>query len=123
MPKEDALVLITVIMCLPHSDLREAVTRLRSAEVNAVTGVLKLYFRELPQPLIPTVMFQSLARMLGKTRHKNFGGFLLKLFKFEAIRHFKLPLFSIDMLRVQRQIAVIHRHIIEHNKQDAYIWS
>ncbi|XP_078132648.1 active breakpoint cluster region-related protein isoform X2 [Sander vitreus] len=47
-----------------NSNLREAVTRLRSAEVNAVTGVLKLYFRELPQPLIPTVMFQSLARML-----------------------------------------------------------
>ncbi|XP_039677253.1 active breakpoint cluster region-related protein isoform X4 [Perca fluviatilis] len=47
-----------------NSNLREAVTRLRSAEVNAVTGVLKLYFRELPQPLIPTEMFQSLARML-----------------------------------------------------------
>ncbi|KAA8579092.1 hypothetical protein FQN60_007212 [Etheostoma spectabile] len=47
-----------------NSNLREAVTRLRSAEVNAVTGVLKLYFRELPEPLIPTEMFQSLARML-----------------------------------------------------------
>ncbi|XP_028420237.1 active breakpoint cluster region-related protein isoform X5 [Perca flavescens] len=48
-----------------NSNLREAVTRLRSADVNAVTGVLKLYFRELPQPLIPTEMFQSLARMLN----------------------------------------------------------
>lgn len=42
----------------------EAVTRLRSAEVNAVSGVLKLYFRELPQPLIPPELFQSLARTL-----------------------------------------------------------
>lgn len=48
------------------SDLREAVTRLRCAEVNAVSGVLKLYFRELPQPLVPPDLFQSLARTLGE---------------------------------------------------------
>ncbi|XP_042368351.1 active breakpoint cluster region-related protein isoform X2 [Plectropomus leopardus] len=47
-----------------NSNLREAVTRLRNAEVNAVSGVLKLYFRELPEPLIPTELFQSLARIL-----------------------------------------------------------
>lgn len=49
-----------------RSDLREAVTRLRSAEVNVVSGVLKLYFRELPEPLIPPELFHSLAKMLGK---------------------------------------------------------
>lgn len=32
-----------------------------------VCGVLKLYFRELPQPVIPTELFHSLAKMLGKT--------------------------------------------------------
>lgn len=47
-------------------DLREAVTRLRSADVNVVSGVLKLYFRELPEPLIPTELFPKLTRMLGK---------------------------------------------------------
>nr|XP_046237451.1 active breakpoint cluster region-related protein isoform X2 [Scatophagus argus] len=47
-----------------NSNLREAVTRLRSAEVNVVSGVLKLYFRELPEPLIPSELFQSLARTL-----------------------------------------------------------
>ncbi len=67
MPKEATVRLIMIIMCLPCSDLREAVTRLRTAEVNAVSGVLKLYFRELPEPLVPTELFQSLARMLGKT--------------------------------------------------------
>lgn len=67
-PKEATVILIVTIVCRPrHSDLREAVTRLRSAEVNAVSGVLKLYFRELPEPLIPTELFQSLARTLGKT--------------------------------------------------------
>ncbi|KAM3590067.1 uncharacterized protein V6R79_003178 [Siganus canaliculatus] len=47
-----------------NNNLREAVTKLRSAEVNVVSGVLKLYFRELPEPLIPTELFQSLAKTL-----------------------------------------------------------
>ncbi|XP_029932091.1 breakpoint cluster region protein isoform X2 [Myripristis murdjan] len=47
-----------------NSNLREAVAKLRKAEVNAVSGVLKLYFRELPEPLVPTELFQSLARTL-----------------------------------------------------------
>ncbi|XP_033839909.2 breakpoint cluster region protein [Periophthalmus magnuspinnatus] len=49
------------------SNLCEAVTRLRGAEVNAVCGVLKLYFRELPEPLIPAELFQSLAQALDLT--------------------------------------------------------
>ncbi|XP_035004267.2 active breakpoint cluster region-related protein isoform X3 [Hippoglossus stenolepis] len=46
------------------SNLREAVTRLRSIEVNVVSGVLKLYLRELPESLIPTELFHTLARTL-----------------------------------------------------------
>ncbi|KAM7377269.1 hypothetical protein PAMA_013864 [Pampus argenteus] len=55
---------ISTLKAAFNSNLREAVTRLRSAEVNTVSGVLKLYFRELPEPLIPTELFQSLARSL-----------------------------------------------------------
>ncbi|XP_067380412.1 active breakpoint cluster region-related protein isoform X2 [Channa argus] len=55
---------IAMLKAAFNSNLREAVTRLRSAEVNAVSGVLKLYFRELPEPLIPAELFQSLARTL-----------------------------------------------------------
>ncbi|XP_051284797.1 active breakpoint cluster region-related protein isoform X1 [Dicentrarchus labrax] len=55
---------IGVLKTVFNSNLREAVTRLRSVEINAVSGVLKLYFRELPEPLIPTELFQSLARTL-----------------------------------------------------------
>lgn len=55
-----------------RSDLREAVTRLRSAEVNAVSSVLKLYFRELPEPLVPAELFHRLANMLGKLRPPPF---------------------------------------------------
>lgn len=54
-----------VTPCVHPSGLREAVSRLRTAEVNAVAGVLKLYFRELPEPLLPAEMFQHLARVLG----------------------------------------------------------
>ncbi|KAM6908951.1 active breakpoint cluster region-related protein [Xenentodon cancila] len=55
---------IRILKAAFDSNLREAVTRLRTAEVNAVSGVLKLYFRELPEPLIPSELFQSLARAL-----------------------------------------------------------
>ncbi|XP_070848817.1 active breakpoint cluster region-related protein isoform X2 [Chaetodon trifascialis] len=55
---------IAVLKAMFNSNLREAVTRLRSAEVNDVSGVLKLYFRELPEPVMPTELFQSLTRAL-----------------------------------------------------------
>ncbi|KAJ8416637.1 hypothetical protein AAFF_G00325150 [Aldrovandia affinis] len=44
-----------------NTSLHEAVSRLRWMDVNAVSGALKLYFRELPEPLIPRYLFQSLA--------------------------------------------------------------
>lgn len=81
-------------MPLLCSDLREAVTRLRSAEVNAVSGVLKLYFRELPEPLIPTEMFQRLARTLGKTKQCKTGQNRLYFVKIEAITYLRFYLFS-----------------------------
>ncbi|XP_026174895.1 active breakpoint cluster region-related protein isoform X2 [Mastacembelus armatus] len=55
---------ISVLKAAFNSNLREAVTRLRSAEVHAVSGVLKLYFRELPEPLVPNELFQRLATTL-----------------------------------------------------------
>ncbi|XP_061092768.1 active breakpoint cluster region-related protein isoform X1 [Conger conger] len=47
------------------TNLREAMSRLRSMDVNAVSGVLKLFFRELPEPLIPREQFQSLSDALA----------------------------------------------------------
>lgn len=80
--KQQTVTLNIIIISLPYSDLREAVTKLRSAEVNAVSGVLKLYFRELPEPLIPTELFQSLARTLGNAdtspAHNNNNVFILQ---------------------------------------------
>ncbi|KAK1797176.1 hypothetical protein P4O66_008561 [Electrophorus voltai] len=42
----------------------EAMSKVRSADVNTVSGALKLYFRELPEPLIPTQHFQRLSKAL-----------------------------------------------------------
>lgn len=60
-------------LCVLPSDLREAVSRLRTADVNTVAGVLKLYFRELPEPLIPAEMFQDLSKILGMFALYMFG--------------------------------------------------
>lgn len=63
-----------------NSNRCEAVTRLRSAEVNAVSGVLKLYFRELPEPLLPPELFQSLAHALViNDQHKQLSSLLSML--------------------------------------------
>ncbi|XP_010904262.1 breakpoint cluster region protein isoform X2 [Esox lucius] len=55
---------ITNLKTAFNTSLREAVSKLRCVEVNAVSGILKLYFRELPEPLIPTELFQNFAKAL-----------------------------------------------------------
>ncbi|XP_073668189.1 active breakpoint cluster region-related protein isoform X2 [Paramisgurnus dabryanus] len=47
-----------------NTNYREAVSKLRSVDINAVSGTLKLYFRELPLPLIPSDHFQALSAAL-----------------------------------------------------------
>lgn len=47
-----------------NTNYREAVSKLRSVDVNAVSGTLKLYFRELPLPLIPCEHFSELSDAL-----------------------------------------------------------
>ncbi|XP_039515491.1 active breakpoint cluster region-related protein [Pimephales promelas] len=55
------------IQALKHAfntNYREAVSKLRSTDVNAVSGTLKLYFRELPLSLIPSEYFKELSDAL-----------------------------------------------------------
>uniref|UniRef100_A0A8C9W031 Si:dkey-33c9.6 n=1 Tax=Scleropages formosus TaxID=113540 RepID=A0A8C9W031_SCLFO len=54
-------------VCLIPPDVRDAMSRLRSLDVNTVSGALKLYFRELPESLIPAEHFQNLAAALDIT--------------------------------------------------------
>ncbi|XP_041094237.1 active breakpoint cluster region-related protein isoform X2 [Polyodon spathula] len=47
------------------TNLRDALVRLKAVDVNAVSGTLKLYLRELPEPLLPPQYFQALASALA----------------------------------------------------------
>lgn len=40
-------------------------------DVDSVAGVLKLYFRELRDPVFPSVLFEELALFIT---HRNFNG-------------------------------------------------
>lgn len=48
------------------SDYWEAMSKVRNVDVNVVSGTLKLYLRELPEPLIPAAYFQRLSKAMGK---------------------------------------------------------
>ncbi|XP_041926440.1 breakpoint cluster region protein isoform X2 [Alosa sapidissima] len=55
------------IQLLKHTfdtNLGEALKCVRSAEVNVVSGTLKLYFRDLPEPLFPVDHYHSLKKAL-----------------------------------------------------------
>ncbi|XP_062371732.1 active breakpoint cluster region-related protein isoform X2 [Sardina pilchardus] len=55
------------IQLLKHAfdtNLREALKSVRSAEVNVVSGTLKLYFRDLPEPLVPADLYHRLKKAL-----------------------------------------------------------
>ncbi|XP_060777929.1 active breakpoint cluster region-related protein isoform X2 [Neoarius graeffei] len=45
----------------------EAMNKVRNVDVNVVSGTLKLYLRELPEPLIPAAHFQSLSKAMDLT--------------------------------------------------------
>ncbi|XP_028853634.1 breakpoint cluster region protein isoform X2 [Denticeps clupeoides] len=47
-----------------NTDLYEAVRSMRSMEVNVVSGTLKLYFRDLPDPLVPREFFWNVKEAL-----------------------------------------------------------
>lgn len=49
------------------SDYWEAMSKVRNVDVNVVSGTLKLYLRELPEPLIPAAYFQSLSKAMGES--------------------------------------------------------
>ncbi|MGH0162958.1 UNVERIFIED_CONTAM: hypothetical protein FKN15_044178 [Acipenser sinensis] len=52
-----------------NTNLRDALVRLKAVDVNAVSGTLKLYLRELPEPLLPPQYFQALAAALVIASH------------------------------------------------------
>ncbi|XP_053715474.1 active breakpoint cluster region-related protein isoform X1 [Synchiropus splendidus] len=60
-----------------NTNLRDALTRMKSVEINVVSGTLKLYFRELPEPLVPPELFHSLSQALEeKESHSRLDAML-----------------------------------------------
>lgn len=47
-------------------DIRAGIAALSSADIHAVTGILKLYFRELPEPLFTESSYQNFVDTLSK---------------------------------------------------------
>ncbi|TSL41021.1 Active breakpoint cluster region-related protein [Bagarius yarrelli] len=45
----------------------EAMSKVRNVDVNVVSGALKLYLRELPEPLIPVAYFERLSKAMELT--------------------------------------------------------
>ena len=47
-------------------DIPAAMHQVEDADIHAVTGVLKLYFRELPEPLFTDKQYKSFIQTVGK---------------------------------------------------------
>lgn len=73
--------------------------------MDVVCGLLKLYFRELPEPLVPAGVFHSLAKMLGKTTDlhppptptRETGCFPLRKYNLPTRRNFSIRLLLLFM--------------------------
>lgn len=65
-------------MIILFSDLRAGLNILSDSDIHAVTGVLKLYFRELPEPLFTEESYPQFVDSIGRA----FAGvFVLIFFK------------------------------------------
>lgn len=64
------MVLIRSILFL---DPIAANTQVDSGDIHAITGVLKLYFRELPEPLFTDQYYQSFIQTVCKYTWLKFG--------------------------------------------------
>lgn len=55
--------------CLPRllSDNKDVSVMMSEMDVNAIAGTLKLYFRELPEPLFTDELYPSFAEGIGRS--------------------------------------------------------
>lgn len=61
MRKKDCCVILVVMVlpCLLCSDEYKVLHKEEWSDINIITGCLKLYFRELPEPLIPAGQYSA----------------------------------------------------------------
>jgi breakpoint cluster region protein len=49
-----------------HADVKVGVANLSEVDIHSVTGLLKLYFRELPEPLFTEASYSNFMDALSK---------------------------------------------------------
>jgi len=57
-----------LFMCF-SSDTKAAIQLAKEMDINVVTGLLKLYFRELPEALFTDTSYSSFVKGMGRRRH------------------------------------------------------
>jgi hypothetical protein len=53
------------------ADVKVGVANLSEVDIHSVTGLLKLYFRELPEPLFTEASYSNFMDALSKCSRKN----------------------------------------------------
>lgn len=51
---------------MPPADNKDVSMLMREMDVNAIAGTLKLYFRELPEPLFTDELYPNFAGAIGQ---------------------------------------------------------
>ena len=54
------------VHCLFITDIVGAMHQVEEADIHALTGVLKLYFRELPEPLFTDKSYKEFIQAVGE---------------------------------------------------------
>lgn len=58
--------LLTLLPFFPLSDNKDVSVMMSEMDVNAIAGTLKLYFRELPEPLFTDELYPNFAEGIGR---------------------------------------------------------
>lgn len=56
----------TLLPLFPLSDNKDVSVMMSEMDVNAIAGTLKLYFRELPEPLFTDELYPNFAEGIGR---------------------------------------------------------
>lgn len=63
--------LFTLPVLSPLSDNKDVSVMMSEMDVNAIAGTLKLYFRELPEPLFTDELYPNFAEGIGRCSTRN----------------------------------------------------
>lgn len=61
----------TLPLLSPVSDNKDVSVMMSEMDVNAIAGTLKLYFRELPEPLFTDELYPNFAEGIGRCSTRN----------------------------------------------------